>query len=50
MVLAISDEELMNMKRVILDGDPNEALELIKTFVKKLEQQSRQGLKSHLDG
>lgn len=50
MVLTISDEELLNMKRVILDEDPDEALDLIKSFVKKLEQQSRQGLKSHLDG
>jgi hypothetical protein len=50
MVPTISDEEFLQMKGAVLDGDPDEALELIKTFVKRLEQQSRQGLKSHLDG
>jgi len=50
MVLTISDEEYMRMKGVLLDKDGDEALELIKAFMKRLEQQSRQGLKSHLDG
>ena len=50
MVLSISDEEFMRMKGAILDEERDEALELIKAFVKRLEQQSRQGLKSHLDG
>jgi len=50
MVLTISDEEFMRMKAAILDADRDEALELIKVFIKRLEQQSRQGLKSHLDG
>jgi hypothetical protein len=50
MVLTISDEEFLRMKGAVLDRDPDEALDLIKTFVKRLEQQSRQGLKSHLDG
>ena len=50
MVLTISNEEFMRMKGAVLDADRDEALELIKAFVKRLEQQSRQGLKSHLDG
>lgn len=50
MVLSISDEEFMKMKSAVLDKDKDEALELMKAFVKRLEQQSRQGLKSHLDG
>jgi hypothetical protein len=50
MILTISDEEFRRMKGAVLDGDPDEALELIKAFVKRLEQKSRQGLKSHLDG
>jgi hypothetical protein len=50
MVLTISDEEFMRMKGAVLDADRDEAFELIKMFVKLLEQQSRQGLKSHLDG
>ena len=49
MVLTISDEEFMNMKGAVLDADRDEALILIKAFAKRLEQQSRQGLKSHLE-
>jgi hypothetical protein len=50
MVLTISQEEFMRMKGAVLDADRDEALELMKLFMKRLEQQSRQGLKSHLDG
>jgi hypothetical protein len=49
MVLTISDDEFVRMKTVALDGDKQEALRLIKDFVTQLEQQKRQGLKSHLD-
>jgi hypothetical protein len=49
MVLTISDEEFMRMKRALLDKDPEEALALIKDFIRSIEQQGRQGLKSHLD-
>jgi len=49
MVLNISKEEFLQMKGVVLDGDRNDALEMIKKFVKRLEQQAAQGLKSHLD-
>jgi len=47
---AISEEEFMRMKGAVLDADHDAALDLIKAFVKRLEQQSHQGLKSHLDG
>jgi hypothetical protein len=50
MILTISDEEFTRMKGAILDEERDEALELIKAFVKRMEQQSRQGLKSHLEG
>lgn len=50
MVLNISKEEFMQMKGAVLDENRNEALQLIKKFVKRLEQQVFQGLKSHLDG
>lgn len=50
MVLTILDEEFMRIKGALLDKDRNETFELIKMFVKRLEQQSRQGLKSHLEG
>ena len=50
MVLTISEEEFMRMKGAVLDEERDEALELIKAFVKRMEQQSRQGLKPHLEG
>ena len=50
MVLSITEEEFIQMKAAVLDGDLGEALRLIKAFVKRLEQQGQQGLKSHLDG
>jgi len=49
MVLTISEEEIMRMKGAVLDGDRDEALKLIKAFIKRLEQQAQQGLKSHLE-
>jgi hypothetical protein len=49
MILTISDEEFMRMKGTVLDKGRYEAFELIKGFVKRLEQQSRQGLKFHLE-
>ncbi len=49
MVLTISDEEFVRMKTMALDGDEKEALRLIREFVKRLELQKRQGMKSHLD-
>jgi hypothetical protein len=49
MVLTISDEEFVRMKTAVLDGDRQEALRLVKEFVKRLEQMQRQALKSHLD-
>jgi len=48
MVLNISEEEFLQMKAVVLDGDQSEALRLIKALVKRLEQQARQGVKSHI--
>jgi hypothetical protein len=49
MVLTIQEDEFQLMKMVVLDKDKEEALRLIKQFVARLEQQSNQGLKSHLD-
>jgi len=40
----------MKMRGAVLDKTRDEALELKKGFVKRLEQQSRQRLKSHLEG
>lgn len=48
MVLNISNEEYVNMKMVVMDRDEKEALRILKEFLKRLEQQKNQGLKSHL--
>ncbi|SMC25684.1 hypothetical protein SAMN02746041_02411 [Desulfacinum hydrothermale DSM 13146] len=48
-VLNVTQEEYMAMKAVVLDGDKDEALRLIKAFLKRLEADERKALKSHLD-
>jgi hypothetical protein len=48
MVLTISDEEIQQMKAAMLDEDGKEALRLLKEFMKRLDQQKRSGMKSHL--
>ena len=50
MVLTISEQDLQRMKGVLLDQDRDEALRLVRDLVRRLEIQSNQGLKSHLDG
>jgi hypothetical protein len=49
MVLQITEEEFQAMKRILLDEDSNEALDLIKLFHKRLVEQKNKGMKSHLD-
>jgi hypothetical protein len=49
MVLTISEEELLQMKMVVMDKDRDQAFTLIKNFLGRLEQQGNRGLKSHLD-
>jgi hypothetical protein len=48
MVLTISDEEIHQMQAALLDKDGEEALRLLKEFMKQLNQQKRSGMKSHL--
>ncbi len=48
-VLNITQEEYVAMKGVVLDGDEEEALRLIKVFLKRVEADERKALKSHLD-
>jgi hypothetical protein len=47
-VLTIAPEEFQQMQSVVLDGDGDEAVRLLKKFVKRLKEQKNQGLKSHL--
>ena len=48
MVLTISNQEFQEMRMAAMDGDKDEALRLIKVFIKRQEQQKQQGMKSHL--
>lgn len=50
MVLTITVQEFMQMKAAAMDNEGEEALRLIKEFIKRLKKQAGQGLKSHLDG
>ena len=49
MVLTISADDLTRMKAILLDDDHEEALKIFRELVKRLQVQSGQGLKSHLD-
>ena len=49
MVLTISNQEFQEMRMAAMDDDKDEALRLIKVFIKRLEQQTKQGMKAHLD-
>lgn len=48
LVLPLSQEEFQEMARVVLDEDGDEALRLLKKFVKRLKEQQNRGMKSHL--
>jgi len=50
MVLTITEQVFQKMKMMVMDEDKDAALRLIKVFIKRLEQQKQQGMKSHLDG
>ena len=47
-VMAITESEFIRMKSAVMDKDGGEALQLLKEFIKRLEQQENLGLKSHL--
>jgi hypothetical protein len=48
LVVTITESEFILMKSACLDKDGEEALKLLKEFIKRLEQQENRGLKSHL--
>jgi hypothetical protein len=50
MVLNITEEEFMRMQAVVLDHDRDATVNMIRDFVKRLEQAKHCGMKSHLDG
>ncbi len=47
-VMPITESEFIRMKGAVMDKDGEDALKLLKEFVKRLEQQENLGLKSHL--
>lgn len=49
MILSLTDSDVIKMKEVVLDGDRDEALKLVRELIKRLDQQKNAGLKSHLD-
>jgi hypothetical protein len=49
MILTISNQEFQEMRMAAMDDDKDEALRLMKSFTKRLEQQKQQELKSHLE-
>jgi len=50
MILTLTNQEFQEMRMAVMDDDKDEALRMIKAFIKRLEQQKQQGMKSHLDG
>ncbi len=48
LVLPLSQEEFQQMASVVLDEDGDEAVRLLKKFVKRLKEQQNRGMKSHL--
>jgi len=50
MIVELTEQEFMRMKAAALDEDGEEALRLLREMIKRLEQSTRAGMKSHLDG
>ena len=50
MILNVTEQEMMQMSAAVLDTDGETAIQILKKFIKRLEQQKQSGMKSHLDG
>lgn len=50
MVLTLSENDVMRMQAALLGKDRDEALQILRELVKRLQIQAGKGLKSHLDG
>jgi len=48
MVLTLTPEDFQRMKMAVLEGDEQEALKIVKEYIKRLDQQAQAGMKSHL--
>ncbi|HNR69313.1 MAG TPA: hypothetical protein PKN04_14565 [bacterium] len=49
-IIKISLEEEMRIRQAVLDSDTNDALEIVKILLEKIDRNTRLSLKSHLDG
>jgi hypothetical protein len=50
MVVTLTEEEFQEIKSTVLDADGNEALRILRKFIRRIEQQRQSGMKSHLEG
>ncbi len=48
-VLELSEQEVVQMKAVVMDREGEEALHLLKVFIQRMEKKRHAGMKSHLD-
>ena len=48
-IVKITNEEFLRMQAVRLDNDAQDALEIVKVLVERIEADEHKGMKSHLD-
>ncbi|HNV47084.1 MAG TPA: hypothetical protein PKJ16_08585 [Spirochaetota bacterium] len=48
-LINIKAQDIMRMKAIVIDVDRDEAIELIREFLRRAETQLQGGLKNHLD-
>ncbi len=44
-VVTFSEDEIIKIKEIILDGEKEEALKMLKTIIKRIEESKNKGLK-----
>jgi len=49
-LLNLSPQEIMQLERIALDDDKDEALSFLKNLRRKIQETTIRGLKSHIDG
>jgi hypothetical protein len=49
-ILNLSSQEIMQLERIALDDDKDEALSFLKELQRKIKETTIRGLKSHIDG
>ena len=49
-IITLSQEELIRLERIVVDGDKDEALMFLRELRSKIETTTIKGMKSHLGG